>query len=238
MDGNSHFTYIKYFMEDQETNQLLVDSLKLKLEKNNYEVEYGDRSDLLLVNSNILIETAIPKGSYHPSTLPVNFIAKNEKHFPNGITSNLVGFGDTKKQKIETICNKYLNEILIVLVDSFSDEKSKHLKKSISNTHNSFWLPIVSENIYEGTLSKSFEKRSLFSIIKSNLIDKSTDKSFNWIQLSIIWNLSGNIRCESYFNGEWWTEGYDLIKSYAESQKNMNHYFTQKQFIVLKELKK
>ena len=163
------------------------------------------------------------------------FYYLNKNYFPDGIGAKFIGFGNTREQKVESICDKYINEILETITKSFSsNKKSKYYKELILNNNNPLWMPIVSENIYEGNWNNSFNKNSLFSIIKPALINNHKYKTFNWIQLSITWDLLGNIRCESSFNDEWWTEGYNLIKSYAESQKIVNEYLIQKQFIVIK----
>ncbi len=223
--------------EEAGINTSLLKALKQKIKDKGYVAEFSPKDGtIIIINSELEVSSAIRTGDYHPSTLPAYLIVIHHDYFPKGISSDIVGFGDTLEQKIESTIETYLNTLLEPIIDSLSDNQSNQFDfKSNSTDREIAWHTKIGDSLFKGNWDETTNLPDLYSILEVSAKNNLVDQKLNWLELEICKNLTGEVHSSCLLNGKWWNEGQELLKKYVESWKDKEGFLKQQQFVVFRQ---
>jgi hypothetical protein len=219
-----------------DNNSFLLETLNSRLTKLGYQVERHPQYLALIVNSELEIATVIiDNPNNHPSVLQLMILTIHSMYFPNGIEENIVGIGESIRDKVASVIDNYINTTFLPIMDSFSDSHSPELDFSITiDGREILWHPKLGNLTLQGQWNSQPQNEPFFEVIKEKLKKKLTSNKLNWLKLYISKRADGTIIGECNFNNQPWKDGLDDITEYAKSWEMKSNFQGLKQFIVFR----
>ncbi len=214
----------------------LLETLINRLISLGYQAERHPKYLALVINSEIEIATFIlDDPGNHPNIIHLMILTIHPVYFPAGIKENIVGFGTTMEEKVNSVIDNYINTTFLPIMDSFSDTHHPDQDFStITNNGEILWHPKLGNLTLQGQWDELPQNEPLFEIVKDKLKTRLTSNKLNWLKLYISKRADGTIIGECLFNNEPWDEGLAGITEYARSWKMKSDFQALKQFIMFR----
>ena len=215
----------------------LLETLKGRLTSMGYQVEKNPEYLALTVNSQLEIATLIIQNpESHPSIVQVVVFTIHPVYFPNGIKENIVGFGNTIQEKVQTALDNYLNTTFRPIIDSFSDSHNPALDfyTTTADHKEILWHPKLGNINFQGKWQSYPDGEPIFDLLKDAVKQKLTSNKINWVKVYISKRANGNIIGECTFNNEPWDDGYTIVAGYAHRWAEKGEFHGLKQFMLFR----
>ncbi len=222
--------------EPIDENLYLLEALKDRLTSLGYQVERHPQYLGLIANSELEIATLIINNpENHVSILHLRILTIHAKYFSDGIDENIVGFGTTIQDKVNSVLNNYINTTFLPIIDSFSDSHNPVLDfTTIRSNKEVLWHPKLGSLNLQGQWKEHPQGEPFFEILKDKIKEKITSNKINWLKIYISKRSDGTIIGECKFNNEPWEDGLTEVIKYAESWNVNGDFYGLKQFIMFR----
>lgn len=214
-------------------DQYLLQTLAKRLMAQGYMINISPAGNELTVSGALDIVTSIIESpDYHPSLVHLLIITKNADYFPQGITENIVGVGNTLEEKVETVLDNYLATTFPAIADSFLDG---HDPEVDFNDHTGIlWHPRPGALSLQGQWAEEPQGEPIFDLLKNKLAAIIPNKKLNWLKVYVARYQDDEIIAECLLNNEVWEDGLREVYRYVAGWPQRGVFLGQKQFMMFR----
>lgn len=211
----------------------LLTSLKARLQKSGYQVTSDKDSDWLVINGTLKVAgTVIEHPAASPKIMQLQISVLHDVLFPGGIIENLVGFGDTLEEKIESGLDNYFSTTLPSIIESVSSSNGGEF--DYRDTSGVLWHSSVGNMATQGQWESNIFDEPIFRLLKPHLIQMNFINKVNWVKVYISRQSDGSVMGECLLNNSPWESGYGAVAEYASHWGTKGRFLGQKQFMVFR----
>lgn len=214
-------------------DQYLLQTLAKRLMAQGYMINISPAGNELTVSGALDIATSIVESpDYHPSLIHLLIITKNADYFPQGITENIVGVGNTLEEKVQTVLDNYLATTFPAIADSFLDGHDPEID---FNDHTGIlWHPRLGVLSLQGQWAEEPQGEPIFDLLKDRLAAVLPNKKLNWLKVYVARYQDDEIIAECLLNNEVWADGLREVYRYVAGWPQQGVFLGQKQFMMFR----